>query len=407
MGGIGRPALFFALAAIGFYWLLNIRFVSDPSTLPGTEDVIFGKSDVSDEKIRTFSVQFPESQLEDLRTRLEMWKKPAPTLQNVKDNSYGINLSVLEKIVDYWKNSYDWKYELARINKMPHHKTIIQGLDIHFIHTVGDRNARFKVPLLLLHGWPGSVLEFYKVIPKLVEARDGLAFDIVCPSIPGYGFSEIPVKPGFSVVSVADIFHKLMMRLGYDKYVVQGGDWGSIIGGVIAHKYHDHIIGYHTNFHVPSVATGMDLLHVAGVLIAPSLVVDKEDVGKLTFNTFKWWMEETGYMHEQMTKPDTVGIALSDSPVGLAGYVIEKFIGWSDGFPFSNDELITNVMLYWLTNTSTSSLRLYKYVYQLSSILILFYLELVGKAFGLLQHCIQANHTLLLQQQLHATLKKC
>ncbi|KAI4471860.1 epoxide hydrolase 1-related [Holotrichia oblita] len=248
-------------------------------------------------------------------------------------------------------------------------------LDIHFIRVKPSNPEGLKVlPLLLLHGWPGSVREFYGVIPKLTAAQKGygFVFELIIPSLPGYGFSQGAAKPGLGVPQVAVIFKNLMDRLGFDKYYIQGGDWGAMIVTVMSILYPDKIMGMHSNMcNADSPLATLKL--VLGSLYPPA-IVDKEfedrvyPLSTVLFQNIL--MLEMGYLHIQATKPDTVAVGLNDSPVGLAAYIIEKFTTWTnpswkdraDGGlkeKYSYTDLLDNVMIYWVTNSITTSVRLY------------------------------------------------
>jgi microsomal epoxide hydrolase len=238
------------------------------------------------------------------------------------------------------------------------------------------KNADKAVPLLLLHGWPGSFCEFYKIIPMLVDSVTlpaDLNFELVIPSIPGYGFSEAPHRKGFDYGDAARIFYKLMKRLGHERYYVQGGDWGSAIGQTMAQLYDSNVIGLHVNFAPPKFNSfAVPLRQLIGAIF-PSLIYTPTEIATLPSlkEIFTSVLRETGYMHIQATRPDTVAYALTDSPVGLAAYMLEKFAIWSnsqnrfcpDGClekHFTLDEVLTNVMIYWVTGNTVSTLRFYK-----------------------------------------------
>ncbi|KAF7275516.1 hypothetical protein GWI33_011640, partial [Rhynchophorus ferrugineus] len=249
------------------------------------------------------------------------------------------------------------------------------GLNIHFLHVKPQKvpSGVQVVPLLLLHGWPGSVREFYEIIPILTTPQKGrsVVFEVVAPSLPGYGFSDGASKQGLGTAEMAQIFNKLMQRIGFKRYYVQGGDWGSIIGSDISVLFPDHVIGFHSNMcFVNSLMSNLKLFLGS---LAPIII----NASQLEIETnyplsakFSFIILETGYMHLQSSKPDTVGVALRDSPVGLAAYIIEKFTTWTnpawkdldDGGltkKFTLDKLLDNVMIYWVTSSITTSMRLY------------------------------------------------
>jgi len=277
-------------------------------------------------------------------------------------------------VAEYWIKTYDWRKEERIINSFPQFTTNIQGLNIHFLHVKPTPVPGKKiVPLLLVHGWPGSVVEFLDMIPLLTSGGGELQFEVVAPSIPGYGFSSVPEKVGYNGLQTASTLVKLMARLGHNKFYCQGGDWGSVITSFISTLYPHHVRGLHLNM-MPGITPGSLLKTILAKNVAglKYLIVDEEDQAKDLF-PLGYLLQETGYMHIQGTKPDTVGVGLSTSPLGLAAYIMEKFSTWtnpawrerSDGglgksHPVSMDRMITNVMIYWLTNTITSSMRYYK-----------------------------------------------
>ncbi|XDV41507.1 hypothetical protein PO909_010371 [Leuciscus waleckii] len=330
-----------------------------------------------DDSIRPFKVETTPEEIEDLHRRLDQTRS-FPSLEDSQFN-YGFNSKYLDKVVSYWRNDFSWSKQVDKLNKYPHFKTKIEGIDIHYVH-VKPKNlpeGTRAVPLMMVHGWPGSFYEFYGIIPLLTEpaSPDDIAFEVICPSIPGYGFSEAPHKKGFDSVCAAHIFNKLMKRLGFNQYYVQGGDWGWLITTNMTQLEPNAVKGLHVNF-APPAKPG--LLMVLSLLFGrrfPKLFgFTEHDVKrlfpcmeKLVVNAVK----ETGYMHIQATKPDTAGRGLNDSPVGLAAYILEKFSTWTDpefkkledgGLErkFSLDDLLTNVMIYWTSRCIISSMRFYK-----------------------------------------------
>lgn len=262
------------------------------------------------------------------------------------------------------------------MNSFPQFTTQIQGLNIHYIHIKPNKSATNKkvVPLLLLHGWPGSVREFYDFIGLLKSKRlaSNIEFEIILPSLPGYGFSEGSSKTGFGVLEMSVVLRNLMVRLGYAQFYIQGGDWGSALGATIATLFPNNVIGYHSNMCVAfNSAVGVFKTMIAANF--PSYFVDKEykDFHFPYGEKFSNIILETGYMHLQSTKPDTIGIALSNNPVGLAAYILEKFATWT--FPQHRslpdggldlrkdlfDAYFDNIMIYYLSKSITTSCRLY------------------------------------------------
>ncbi|HEY7172394.1 MAG TPA: epoxide hydrolase [Vicinamibacterales bacterium] len=302
-----------------------------------------------------FKINVPEDVLVDLKQRLARARFP-DEVEGAAWN-YGTNLAYLKQLVAYWRDKYDWRAAERRLNQFEQFKTTIDGLNVHFIWRKSkERNA---LPLLVTHGWPGSVVEFTKIIPPLTDpvahgGRAEDAFDVVAPSIPGYGFSDKPRTPGYGPTKMAEIEAKLMARLGYSRYGAQGGDWGALITPSIAMIDKAHVAGIHLNMCTAGQPAGVTD-PMAGLTAAEQARMKERQ----HFQT-----EETGYSTEQGTKPQTIGAALNDSPVGLAAWIVEKFHTWCDcnGDPesvFTRDELLTNITLYWVTQTAASSARLY------------------------------------------------
>jgi len=329
-----------------------------------------------DESINPFTINVSEKEIANLHDKIENTRFPVPSLKS-SNFRYGMRDNVLKEFLNYWRKDYDWKTREARMNEFEHFKTNIEGLDVHFIHQK-PKSSNFKpTPILMVHGWPGSFVEMMKIMPMLQNpssygGNEKDAFTVVCPSIPGYGFSDCPEKEGFNAYDCARVFDKLMLRLGYKKYFVQGGDWGSLIVQNMALMYPSHVRGVHFTL-MTSVNGFFTFLKMGVGSIFPSLFYKQVEAEKLfpLKSFFKQMLVETGYMHLQATKPDTVGFALSDSPSGLAAYILEKFSSWTDMKArdtdcglldkyWSKDELLDNIMIYWLNNNITSSMRFYK-----------------------------------------------
>ncbi|XP_056904427.1 epoxide hydrolase 1 [Takifugu flavidus] len=331
------------------------------------------KPQSEDESIRPFTVETSDKEIEDLHGRIDGSRYTDPLEGSAFQ--YGFNSTYLKKVVSYWKNEFDWKKQVAVLNKYPHYKTKIEGLDVHFIHVRPTSRPNQRVlPIMLVHGWPGSFYEFYKILPILTENQGGLVFEVICPSIPGYGFSEAPHKQGFNSLAAARIFHTLMERLGFSQYYLQGGDWGALITTNMAQMKPQNVKGLHVNMIITNRNFKTLLTIILGPYL-PSLVgLTREDVRRLFpfFEKNVWEMlRESGYMHIQATKPDTAGCGLNDSPVGLAAYILEKFSTWThtkykdldDGGlerKYTLDDLLTNVMIYWTTRSIVPSMRFYK-----------------------------------------------
>jgi pimeloyl-ACP methyl ester carboxylesterase len=301
--------------------------------------------------IEPFEIRVDDSVLDDLRNRLASTRLPDQIAGTGWE--YGIPMDYVRELVEYWRDTYDWRAQEARLNELAHFRTSIDGQSIHFIHARSPHVDAF--PLLLTHGWPGSVVEFLDVMPRLTdpEAHDGSAanaFHVVVPSLPGYGFSEPTRTRGWDVGRIASAFTDLMRRLGYGRYGAQGGDWGAQVATRIGPLDPDHCAAIHLN------------MPLAGRPDEPVPLSEAEQADLAVMAHFR--REESGYAQEQGTKPQTLGVALNDSPAGLLAWIVEKFRAWSDcdGHPenaFSRDQLITNVMTYWVTQTITSSMRLY------------------------------------------------
>ena len=302
-----------------------------------------------------FTIHVPDEVLVDLKQRLAHARFADEV--NGDGWNYGTDLEYLKSLVAYWRDRFDWRAQERTLNQLEQFKTNIDGLNVHFIWRKAKQRNPF--PLLVTHGWPGSFVEFTRIIGPLTDpvAYGGSAddaFDVVIPSIPGYGFSDKPRQPGYSSTKMAEIEAKLMARLGYTRYGAQGGDWGALIAAPLAINDRAHVAGIHLNM----CAAGPP----AGVTDPMAGLSPSEQARMKVRQAFQ--AEETGYSTEQGTKPQTIGAALDDSPVGLAAWIVEKFRTWCDcdGNPetkFTKDELLTNITLYWVTRTATSSARLY------------------------------------------------
>lgn len=304
------------------------------------------------ETLRPFSIEIPEAQLIDLRQRLAATRWPEA--ETVDDWSQGVPLAYLREFCSYWAQEYDWRVTERRLNVFPQFKSQIDGLDIHFLH-VRSRHAQ-ALPLLITHGWPGSIVEFHKVIAPLSDptAFGGSAddaFHVICPSLPGYAFSDKPRQIGWGVEKIATAWDVLMRRLGYQRYVAQGGDWGAAVTTAIGTQNLGACIGIHLN--MPTASPTPQAL---------SSPTERDQRALAAAAHYQQW--EGGYSKQQATRPQTLGYGLVDSPVGQAAWILEKFRAWTDcqGHPeniLSRDELLDNIMLYWLTASAASSARLY------------------------------------------------
>uniref|UniRef100_T1IXJ4 Epoxide hydrolase n=1 Tax=Strigamia maritima TaxID=126957 RepID=T1IXJ4_STRMM len=361
---------------LGILWKYGHKLQPE-SELPPLKDNWWAKEAkinfLVDEKVHPFKIAVSEKVLDDLKSRLQNARFSEP-LEGA-DFQYGFNTNYLKQVVEYWKTKYNWRVHEKILNQFDGYKTQIDGIDIHFLHVIPKNVPVNKkvLPLLLMHGWPGSVYEFYKMLPILTTPRENssFVFEVICPHIPGYGFSEAPHRTGFGPLEASQTFDKLMSRLGFNNYYVQGGDWGSIIAVHMALYFPKRVNGIHLNT-TPFATKGQYIKMLIGTLWPSILGDDKDDNKHYSLaDKFKYLLAETGYIHIQATKPDTIGVGLNDSPVGLAAYILEKFSTWvnpsyktlTDGGltkKFTLDELLTNVMIYWVTGSITTSLRFYK-----------------------------------------------
>ena len=322
--------------------------------------------------IQPMQINVSQDVLDDLRDRLKRIRWPNEMPGSGWD--YGTNLGYMKDLVEYWLNEYDWRAEERRLNQFSHYKADVGGLGIHFVHEAGK--GPDPMPLFVMHGYPWSILTLYRIIPMLTDPAsyggDPVdAFSVIAPSLCGFGLSDPPQEQGFNIRRHADKYHELMVEgLGYKRYGVQGGDWGGIISWPLGYHYPDELIGIHINYmgirmrdEVPPEERDPDIIRGVGLQGAP---VKPQDPDQLRFwkAAEHYWMYEGGYAHINMTRPQSLAYAMTDSPVGLAAWFIEKFRAWSDWDDdfetlFSKDDLITNVMLYWVPNTFCSAIRIY------------------------------------------------
>jgi pimeloyl-ACP methyl ester carboxylesterase len=307
-------------------------------------------------KVTPFEVTIPDADLDDLRQRLAATRWPDAETCDGWDQ--GIPLDYTQELARYWHEEYDWRRFEQKLNGWPQFTTAIDGIDIHFIHRRSPHED--ALPLIISHGWPGSVAEFHKIIDALADPTAsggdaGDAFHVVAPSLPGFVFSGKPTATGTSAEKIGEMWGELMSRLGYGRYVAQGGDWGSIITQSMALTETEHCAGVHLT--LPIVAPDPDTMH--------QLTPDEESALH-AMNFYNEW--DSGYSKQQSTRPQSLAYGLADSPVGQMAWIVEKFFAWTDcevdgrRHPeniLSRDELLDNVMLYWLTNSAGSSARLY------------------------------------------------
>jgi epoxide hydrolase len=303
-------------------------------------------------QLTEFQIEVPETELRDLRERLERTRWPEE--ETVEDWSQGVPRAYLRDLCGYWAERYAWRATETRLNALPQFRTAVDGLGIHFLH-VRSQHAD-ALPLIITHGWPGSIIEFLKVIGPLTNptahgGAAGDAFHVVCPSLPGYGFSDKPTRPGWGLERIAVAWSALMARLGYDRYGAQGSDWGTSISASLGQQDSAHVAGIHLTppLAPPDPATFNDLTEGERASLASLEHAAESD---------------SGYSQEQATRPQTIGYALVDSPTALCAWIIEKFYAWTDcdGHPenvLTRDELLDNLMLYWLPRAGASSARLY------------------------------------------------
>jgi pimeloyl-ACP methyl ester carboxylesterase len=310
-------------------------------------------------EIRPFHLEIPEEQIDDLRRRIAATRWPSKEL--VPDRSQGVQLSTLQELARYWVTDYDWRKAEAKLNALPQFTTEIDGVEIHFIHVKSaQENA---LPLIMTHGWPGSVIELLEVVGPLTDptahggdAED--AFDLVLPSLPGYGFSGEPTEVGWDFGRTAHAWAELMQRLGYTRYVAQGGDLGAIVTDVMGRQAPEGLLGIHMNL----------LVTTLGASVPPPGDTEEERAALDAINTFT--TSGFGYFLEQSTRPQTIGYAVLDSPVALAAWILDHdtdsyykisraFVDDEPTGHLTRDRIVDNVTLYWLTGTGASAARLY------------------------------------------------
>ena len=305
--------------------------------------------------VQPYKIEIPDSVLDDLKSRLERTRWPDELPDTGWD--YGSNLDYVKELVEYWRTKFDWHAQEKLINSFSHFKSEVDGLNIHFIHEKGK--GPNPMPLVITHGWPGTFFEMYKIIPMLSDPAShggdpADAFDVVAPSMPGYGFSDATDKRGLSVLSIGDLWAKLMSEnLGYQRFAAQGGDWGARVTAKLGLSHGDKVIGIHTtSTSSPTPYQG------------PGTRELSEAEKAMLAQRAQWLSDEGGYSHIQATKPQTLSYGLNDSPAGLAAWIVEKYRTWSDcggdvESRFTKDELLTTITIYWVTQSINSSTRLY------------------------------------------------
>jgi epoxide hydrolase len=304
--------------------------------------------------MQRFRIDIPQADLDDLHRRLDetRWPSELPGVGWQR----GVPLGYLKELADYWRTTYDWRAAERQLNEFPQFTAQIDGVNVHFLHVRSPEPA--ARPLILTHGWPGSVVEFLDVIGPLSDPRahggdPADAFDLIIPSVPGYGFSGPVAETGWDLMRVAGAWAELMARLGYGRYIAQGGDFGALVSLALAAVDHEHVAGAHVNF-LPTAPSG-----------------DPAELGQLTESDMarlqrasRYLQDQSGYMKLQSTRPQTLAYALTDSPVGQLAWIVEKFMEWTDSDKspedaIPRDRLLTDVTIYWLTATAGSSAQLY------------------------------------------------
>ncbi|OYO05265.1 epoxide hydrolase family protein [Enemella evansiae] len=306
------------------------------------------------DQVHTFEAKIADADLDDLRTRLAAARLPeretVPRATGRQRWTQGVPLTDLTDLLDYWRSGYDWRRFEQRLDEIGQFRTRIDDLGIHFLHRRSPRTD--ATPLVLTHGWPGSVAEFVDVIDELADPTDPAApaFHVVAPSLPGFGFSDRPVTAGWGTEKIAAAWVELMGRLGYGRFLAHGGDWGGPITTILGGRFPEQVLGIHTTF-----AEGPPGLSTDGLTADERRWVDEHT---------DFWRNRSAYAKQQWSRPQTIGYSLVDSPVGLLAWILDKFAEWSDttDSPFeriSRDRLLDNVTLYWLTGTGASAARIY------------------------------------------------
>jgi pimeloyl-ACP methyl ester carboxylesterase len=356
--------LFVALFAATVLLALPVHVLAQQSAQTGAQtQVVSEVIATEDNAIRPFRIHVPQEAIVDLRKRIAATRWPDK--ETVADQSQGVQLATMKELIRYWGTEYDWRKAEAQLNALPQFITNIDGLDIHFIH-VRSKNPN-ALPLLITHGWPGSVVEQLKIIGPLTDptsygGRPEDAFDLVIPSIPGFGFSGKPTVTGWGPDHIARAWAELMKRLGYTRYVAQGGDWGSPISSAMARQAPAGLLGIHLN--LPATIPPDVAMVLASGGSAPAGLSKKERAAFDSLDTFN--KKERAYAVIMGTRPQTVGYGLTDSPTGLAAWMLGHpgFAQWTSSSSDSEksptkDEVLDDITLYWLTNSAVSSARLY------------------------------------------------
>jgi pimeloyl-ACP methyl ester carboxylesterase len=304
--------------------------------------------------IKVFTLPYSDAAVQDLRSRLAQTRWPDEIPGSGWE--YGVDLEFMRELRGYWKDQFDWQAQIQNLSAFHHYRYNTDNTAIHFIHERGKGPS--PVPLILTHGWPGSFLEMLKIIPLLTDpATHGgdpaVSFDVVVPSLPGFGFSARPTKPGMNTFRIADLWLSLMRELGYERFAAQGGDFGAAVSTILGLRHAGHVMGIHLNYIPGSYRPYLE----------PGTKPDSIEQQFLD-DADRWYVDSGAYAHLQRNTPQTAAYGLNDSPAALAAWIVEKFRDWADcngdvERRFSKDELLTNVTLYWVTETIHSSCRLY------------------------------------------------
>lgn len=309
---------------------------------------------------KPFTINIPDSSLEDLKKRLALAKLPDELDTSAREDrdewTYGSSLKDIQRLVSYWRDGYDWRKAEAELNKLPQYTTKVDvdgfgSLEVHFIHQRSQRKN--AIPLLFVHGWPGAYIESTKILPLLAkEGGSAPGFDVVALSLPNYGWSDGVKKAGFAIPQYAETCHKLMLSLGYDKYVTQGGDWGYFITRCIGYKYPDHCLASHINMILAMPPT----FKSNPILALQNAITPYSERDKKGFARAQWFQNEgSGYFKLQSTKPQTLGYGLSDSPVALLAWIYEKLHDWTDSYPWTDDQILTWISIYWFSKAGPAA----------------------------------------------------
>jgi len=349
-------AFYYASTVTGDPLDLSQQFINNRDAITSTMN---SQADsLANNSITPFQISISDEDLEDLQLRLSLTRLP-DQLNNISWE-YGTDLNYMRELIGYWQDGFDWREQERQLNQFDQFKTVVDDLNMHFIHQRSSNPD--AIPLMVVHGWPGSVSEFSKIIGPLTDplAYGGDisdSFHVIAPSLPGFGFSGIPDETGYSPERIALLLAELMEKIGYERYAIAGGDWGAIINRHLANHYPDRLIGLHSNMMLAGPPSDTE---------QRANVTEEENEARTSRQDYM--QNEVAYQQIQGTKPQTLGYGLNDSPAGVAAWIVEKFHGWTDmpqgadGYldnHFTKDELLTNIAIYWFTNTITSSTRIY------------------------------------------------